>query len=154
VRCLAAVTISIVIGGVALLYDRIDDRLSPLMSVPELFNPQRTRPSTAQSIVRVVRDAHSYERPASPLPTKFLDKKTTDFANLLRGLQAGYATYSGGFWDSNEGLRYPEARREAVEERRVRVRRLFILEFAQLTADPFSQRSVNAGGARDSASAI
>ena len=156
----------------AKLFERIDDRLSLLMSVPELFNLQRKRPSTAQSMVKVVRDAYSYERQASPLSTKFLEKKTTDFANLLRGLRAGYATYNGedfdwmmtlahacernidatsstatdsggrlryggGFWDSNQGLLYMEAQRQAVEERRVRVRRLFILEFAQLTGDPF-----------------
>jgi hypothetical protein len=154
------------------LSERIDDRLSLLMSIPELFNLQRKRPSTAQSMVKVVRDAYSYERQASPLSTKFLEKKTTDFANLLRGLRAGYATYNGedfdwmmtltqacertidatsstatdsggrlkyagGFWDSNQGLLYMEAQRQAVEDRRVRVRRLFILEYAQLTADPF-----------------
>jgi hypothetical protein len=156
----------------AKLGERIDDRLSLLMSVPELFNLQRKRPSTAQSMVKVVRDAYSYERQASPLSTKFLEKKTTDFANLLRGLRGGYATYpgedfdwmmtltnacertvdatsstatdsggrlryAGGFWDSNQGLLYMEAQRQAVEDRRVRVRRLFILEYAQLTADPF-----------------
>lgn len=154
------------------LGERIDDRLSLLMSIPELFNLQRKRPSTAQSMVKVVRDAYSYERQASPLSTKFLEKKTTDFANLLRGLRAGYATYNGedfdwmmtltqacertidatsstatdsggrlkyagGFWDSNQGLLYMEAQRQAVDDRRVRVRRLFILEYAQLTADPF-----------------
>lgn len=154
------------------LGERIDDRLSLLMSIPELFNLQRKRPSTAQSMVKVVRDAYTYERQASPLSTKFLEKKTTDFANLLRGLRGGYATYpgedfdwmmtltnacertidatsstatdsggrlkyAGGFWDSNQGLLYMEAQRQAVDERRVRVRRLFILEYAQLTADPF-----------------
>ena len=154
------------------LGERIDDRLSLLMSIPELFNLQRKRPSTAQSMVKVVRDAYSYERQASPLSTKFLEKKTTDFANLLRGLRAGYATYNGedfdwmmtltqacertidatsstatdsggrlkyagGFWDSNQGLLYMEAQRQAVQDRRVRVRRLFILEYSQLTADPF-----------------
>lgn len=154
------------------LGERIDDRLSLLMSIPELFNLQRKRPSTAQSMVKVVRDAYTYERQASPLSTKFLEKKTTDFANLLRGLRGGYATYpgedfdwmmtltnacertidatsstatdsggrlkyAGGFWDSNQGLLYMEAQRQAVDERRVRVRRLFILEYAQLTADQF-----------------
>lgn len=154
------------------LGERIDDRLSLLMSVPELFNLQRKRPSTAQSMVKVVRDAYTYERQASPLSTKFLEKKTTDFANLLRGLRGGNAMYpgedfdwmmtltnacertidatsstatdsggrlryAGGFWDSNQGLLYMEAQRQAVEDRRVRVRRLFILEYTQLTADPF-----------------
>lgn len=154
------------------LYEHIDERLSLLMSVPELFNLQRKRPSTAQSMVKVVRDAYTYEQQSSPLSTRFLEKKTTDFANLLRGLRAGYATYngedfdwmitltqtcertidatsstatdsggrlkySGGFWDSNQGMLYMEAQRQAVLERRVKVRRLFILEYAQLTGDPF-----------------
>ena len=39
------------------LSEGIDDRLSLLMSIPELFNLQRKRPSTAQSMVKVVRDA-------------------------------------------------------------------------------------------------
>lgn len=156
----------------AKLFEHIDGRLNALMSVPELFNLQRKRPSTAQSIVRVVRDAHSFEQQSSPLSMRFLEKKTTDFADLLRGLRAGHAVYngedfdwmmtltdtceqtidatsstatdsggrlkySGGFWDSNQGLLYMEAQRLAVLDRRVRVRRLFILEYAQLTSDPF-----------------
>lgn len=156
----------------AKLFEYIENHLSLLMSIPELFNLQRKRPSTAQSMVKVVRDAYTYERQASPLATKFLEKKTTDFANLLRGLRAGYAAYkgedfdwmmtlthacertidatsstatdsggrqhyAGGFWDSNQGLLYMEAQKQAVEDRRVRVRRLFILEYAEHSADPF-----------------
>jgi hypothetical protein len=156
----------------AKLFQHIDDRLSLLMSVPELFNLQRTRPSTAQSVVKVIRDAYSYERRSSPLSTRFLEKKATDFAVLLHGLRSGQATYesedfdwmmtlteacertidatsststdsggrkrySGGFWDSNQGLLYMEAQRQAVLGRRVRVRRLFILELAEQTDDEF-----------------
>ncbi|MBR7835927.1 hypothetical protein KDL01_21815 [Actinospica durhamensis] len=156
----------------AKLFEHIDGRLSLLMAVPELFNLQRTRPTTAQSIVKVIRDAYSYERRSSPLSTRFLERKTTDFSGLLHGLRAGHAVYagedfdwmmtltgtcertidatsstatdsggrrrySGGFWDSNQGLRYMEAQREAVQRRGVKIRRLFILEFAPLTADEF-----------------
>jgi hypothetical protein len=156
----------------AKLFAHIDDRLTLLMSVPELFNLQRKRPSTAQSVVNVVREAHAYERQASSLSKKFLERKTTDFANLLHGLRAGYAMYkgedfdwmmtltdtceqtidatsstatdsggrrqyAGGFWDSNQGLLYMEAQRQAIAERGVRVRRLFILEYAEHSADAF-----------------
>lgn len=156
----------------AKLFEHIDGRLTQLMTVPELFNLQRTRPSTAKSVVNVIRDAYTWERRASPLSTRFLEKKTTDFSNLLHGLSAGHASYigedfdwmltltgecertidatsstatdsggrkrySGGFWDSNQGMLYMEAQRDAVHRRGVKVRRLFILEFSQLTADQF-----------------
>jgi len=156
----------------AKLFEHIDGRLSIIMSVPELFNLQRKQPSTAQSMVSVVRDAHSFEQQSSPLSMRLLEKKTADFANLLHGLRSGHAVYngedfdwlmtltdtcaqtidatsstatdsggrlkySGGFWDSNQGLFYMEAQRLAVMDRGIRVRRLFILEYAQLASDPF-----------------
>ena len=156
----------------AKLFDDIDERLKPFMLVPELFSLQRKQPSAAHFMVKVIRDAFSYEQQSSPLAKRFVEKKTTDFANLLHGLRAGYATYNGedfdwmmtltgacertidatsstatdsggrlkyagGFWDSNQGMLYMEAQRHAVQDRRIRVRRLFMLEYAQLTADPF-----------------
>lgn len=156
----------------AKLFEHFDGRLSLLINVPELFNLQRTRPTTAQSIVKVIRDAYAYERRSSPLSTRFLERTTTDFAMLLHGLRAGQASYqgedfvwmltltgacertidatsstatdsggrrqyAGGFWDSNQGLRYLEAQREAVRQRGVKVRRLFILEYTPLTGDQF-----------------
>jgi hypothetical protein len=48
----------------------------------------------------------------------------------------GRLRYGGGFWESDHGLRYMEEQRLAVR-RGVVVRRVFILENAKVTEDPF-----------------
>lgn len=48
----------------------------------------------------------------------------------------GRLRYGGGFWESDLGMRYLEQQRRAVR-RGVKVRRVFILENAQITDDPF-----------------
>jgi hypothetical protein len=48
----------------------------------------------------------------------------------------GRLRYGGGFWESDLGMRYLEQQRRAVR-RGVKVRRVFILEDAKVTDDPF-----------------
>lgn len=152
--------------------EQVDERLSLVMSVPELFNLQRRRPSAAHSLIKVMRDAALNEERLTPLPANFLRMESASFATLLSGLGTGRATQAGEApgWklalaevcDSSidavrpvvadpdvpsgkrpfniepDGLQllYLEARRRAIEDRRVRARELLALYDIRFASDP------------------
>jgi hypothetical protein len=154
------------------LDDWVDDRLSLIMSVPELFNLQRRRPSAAQSITKLMRDAALDEERLSALSARFLTTETASFASLLSGLGTGRAAQAGDapgwklalaevcnrsidavrlvvpdpdvpsgerpFNTEPDGPRllYLEARRRAIEDRRVRARELLAIYDIRFASDP------------------
>lgn len=151
---------------------RTDDRLSLLMTTPELFNLERRRPSAAQSMIKVISDAMIKEERLPSLSAEFLTRETASFASLLSGLNTGRAVHAGDApgwklalaevcdrsidavrlvvadpdvpsgkrpWNTEPDgpqLLYLEARRRAIEDRRVRARELLALYDIQFATDP------------------
>jgi hypothetical protein len=157
--------------AVAEVRAELDRRFAQLTNLPEAFGLQPLEHTGAAELVKMVRDAYTFERRASPLANTFARNQAQRLNSLLHQLRSGqcsydgedrdwllaltticsrtlYATsltttdaggrlrFSGGFWETDLGLRYLELQGDAVR-RGAAVRRLFILQDARITEDRF-----------------
>ena len=87
---------------VAELYDAVgevraelDRRFAQLTSLPEAFGLQPLEHSGAADLVKIVRDAYTFERRASPLANTFARSQAQRLNSLLHQLRSGQCTYDG-----------------------------------------------------------